>query len=210
VSLSRTGADVVLAGVGGQGTVLASAVLADVALHAGFDVKRSEVHGMSQRGGGVVSHVRFRSGRVHAPTVAVGEADLLVAFEQLEALRCLRHIRHGGVVVASTTRIQPITVSAGKAVYPGEDALERAVEKAGCALVLVHADELARHVGNLKTANVVVLGAASTHLPLPDDAWFPGIERRVPRRLLDVNRSAFETGRLAAERLRRTSDEAAR
>jgi indolepyruvate ferredoxin oxidoreductase beta subunit len=187
----------VLVGVGGQGTILASDILAEVGLEAGFDVKKAEVHGMSQRGGSVTSHVRWHRQQVFSPMVGVREADLLVAFEKLEALRFAEFLREDGVALVNDMSLLPITVTVGGVPYPEDGHLEKVVQALGGKLLLVKGEELAKEAGNVKAANVVLLGAISCLLPLPEEAWWACLERRIPPRFLELNRKAFQLGRKA-------------
>ena len=188
----------VLVGVGGQGTLLASNILADVGLAAGLDVKKSEVHGMSQRGGSVVSHVRWHPEAVHSPLVGLGEADILLAFEKLEALRFVEFLRAGGTAVVNEMEIVPVTVSAGKSVYPGDADLATALAAVSARLLRVPGERLALEAGNAKAANVVLLGAVSRLLPLGEEVWLQCLEQRVPKKFLALNRTAFAAGRAIA------------
>ena len=186
-----------LAGVGGQGTILASDVLADVALVSGLDVKKSEVHGMAQRGGSVNTHVRWNAGQVHSPLVGEGEADILLAFEEAEALRYARYLRQGGVVVVNRQAIMPITVTSGGAHYPSEEELRAVYSRLTDRFYLVPGAELAEKLGNARAANVVLLGALSGFLDLPAETWLAVIEKRVPPKYVELNRQAFLAGREA-------------
>jgi len=188
----------VLVGVGGQGTLLASNILADLGLAAGLDVKKSEVHGMSQRGGSVVSHVRWHPEAVHSPIVGLGEADILLAFEKLEALRFTEFLKVGGTAVVNEMEIVPITVSAGTGVYPRDGDLDAALAAVSARVVKVPGERLAQEAGSVKAANVVLLGAISRLLPLPEDVWWKCLEQRVPKKFLELNRVAFAAGRAAA------------
>ncbi len=185
----------VLVGVGGQGTLLASNILAEVGLAAGFDVKKSEVHGMAQRGGSVASHVRWDRERVSSPLVGAGEADLLLSFEKMEALRFAPFLRRGGTAVVNDMEIVPVTVASGTSKYPGDEHLARVFGALGARLVTVPGEALAQRAGNVKAANVVLLGAVSRLLPLPEDAWWACIAQRVPKKFLELNRVAFAAGR---------------
>ena len=189
----------VLVGVGGQGTLLASNILADVGLAAGLDVKKSEVHGMSQRGGSVVSHVRWHPERVASPLVGMGEADILLAFEKLEALRFVEFLRRGGTAVVNDTVIVPITVSAGSATYPQDDSIDAAFATIDARVVKVPGERLAQEAGTVKAANVVLLGAVSRLLPLPEDVWWKCLSQRVPKKFLELNHTAFASGRALVE-----------
>jgi indolepyruvate ferredoxin oxidoreductase beta subunit len=184
-----------LAGVGGQGTILASNVLAEVALAAGFDVKKSEVHGMAQRGGSVNTHVRWDRERVYSPLVSLGEADVLLVFERAEALRYAEYLRVGGAAVVNAHTIEPITVTSGGAHYPEEAELRAVFGRLTERLFLVPGTAIARELGNARAANVVLLGAVSTFLDVPDATWLQVIEARVPPRYVELNRQAFLRGR---------------
>jgi len=186
-----------LAGVGGQGTILASDVLAEVALAAGLDVKKSEVHGMAQRGGSVNTHVRWNAGQVHSPLIGEGEADILLAFEEAEALRYAGYLRQGGIVVVNRQAIKPITVTSGGAHYPSEEELRAVYERITDRFYLVPGAELAEELGNARAANVVLLGVLSSFFELPAETWLAVIEKRVPPRYVELNRQAFFAGRKA-------------
>ncbi|MEW6751664.1 MAG: indolepyruvate oxidoreductase subunit beta [Candidatus Latescibacterota bacterium] len=183
---------VLFAGVGGQGIVLASGILASACLEAGHDVKGSEVHGMAQRGGSVTSHVRFGP-RVVSPTIPAGEADFVVGFELLESLRACDQLAPHGTVVANLQRIDPITVASGAAQYPAglPERIRQRCERA----VFVAALEIARQAGSVRAANMALLGCLSARLPLELDLWQRTIERRVPARTLPTNWEAFTRGR---------------
>jgi len=185
-----------LAGVGGQGTILASNVVAEVGLVLGYEAKKAEVHGMSQRGGSVISHVRW--GRpVFSPTIARGEVDILVAFEELEAARFVDQLRPGGLVLINRQQIMPVTVSAGEALYPAEPAIQARLTAVTGRVYGVDGLALARKIGNVKTANVTVLGALSALLGHEPEPWLKVVESRVPPRFVELNRQAFEAGRAA-------------
>lgn len=188
-----------LAGVGGQGTILASDVLAEVALAMGLDVKKSEVHGMAQRGGSVNTHVRWDAARVYSPLVSLGEADMLLAFEEAEALRYAGYLRQGGVAVVNCQTIKPITVTSGGAHYPDEDELRAVYARLTERLYLVPGAAIATELGNARAANIVLLGAVSSFLEVPVETWLGVVERRVPARYLELNRKAFLAGREAVE-----------
>lgn len=197
MSSSPLAVNFVLAGVGGQGTLLASSILADVALAAGLDVKKSEVHGMAQRGGSVISHVRWHSTAVFSPIVGIGEADILLAFEKLEALRFAHYLRPGGTAVVNDMSLVPVTVSAVGAIYPGDEHLGPAFAALPATLITVPGERLAQEAGNVKAANVVLLGALSVLLPLAEETWWACLEQRVPKKFLQLNRQAFSAGRAA-------------
>jgi indolepyruvate ferredoxin oxidoreductase beta subunit len=182
--------NVILCGTGGQGILLASEVLCAAAGRAGNDVKKSEVHGMSQRGGSVSSHVRFGE-KVFSPLVEKGCADLILAMEKMEALRWAPYLAPHGKLVACDLSINPMTVNTGLAEYPDVDAI---IEREGLPVTLIPAVEIAEDLGNLRVVNLILLGAASPHLPIDAAHWIEAIEERVPARALDVNREAFRKG----------------
>ena len=186
-----------LAGVGGQGTILASNVLADVALTVGLDVKKSEVHGMAQRGGSVNTHVRWHPERVYSPLIGLGEADFLLVFEEAEALRYAEYLRSGGTAVVNRHTIKPITVTSGGAHYPTEEELLAVYAEITDRLHLVPGTQVAQELGNIRAANVVLLGALSTFLDIPKETWLEIIETWVPARYVELNHQAFLKGREA-------------
>lgn len=185
---------VVLAGVGGQGILLGSEIVARAAMHAGFQVKTNEVHGMAQRGGSVIAQIRY--GReVHSPLVAEGTARVLGSFEQIEAIRFAHYLAPDGLAVVSSQSIVPVTVSSGQAAYPTDvEARLRAVFK---RLIFMDASKIAIGLGNIRAANVVTLGAISTGLDLPVEAWQEAIRSSVAEKYRDLNLRAFEAGRSA-------------
>ncbi len=186
-----------LAGVGGQGTLLASDVLAEAGLAAGFDVKKSEVHGMAQRGGSVNTHVRWDADRVHSPLIGLGEADMLLVFEEAEALRYANFLKPGGVAVVNCHTIEPITVTFGGAHYPTEEELTRAYAGLTERFTLVPGTAMAQELGNVRVANVIMIGALSTYLEIPTETWLGVLEARVPPKYLELNHQAFLKGREA-------------
>lgn len=184
--------NILLVGVGGQGILLASEILAETFMLAGFDVKKSEIHGMSQRGGSVVSHVRF--GReVFSPTVPEGEGDLLFGFELLEAYRALALLRPGAKVVVNDYRIAPPAVLLGQAAYP--DDLAGKIRERFPDFLLVDGLHLAQQAGDARAANTVLLGAVSKHLAIDETVWQQALEKMVPKKVLELNRTAFAMGR---------------
>ncbi|GAB4261437.1 MAG: indolepyruvate oxidoreductase subunit beta [Deferrisomatales bacterium] len=187
--------NILLSGVGGQGVILASKILSKAALLQGLDIKQSEVHGMSQRGGSVVSHVRIGEA-VHSPLVPEGQCDILLGFEPLEALRFAHWVRADGTILYNTDRVNPSTVSAGLAEYP-EDLAERLAAQP-CRTVAVPAGELAERAGTRRAANVVLVGALSRYVEFPSEVWAGAVEQSVPPKVLEVNREAFRLGQEAA------------
>lgn len=183
---------IMIVGVGGQGTLLASRVLGHAILQGGYDVKVSEVHGMSQRGGSVVTYVRYGE-RVDSPTVDQGQADLLLAFEQLEAARWLPWLKPGGKIVVSTQRIDPMPVITGAAAYP-EGLIEKIRDK-GVEVLPLDALSLAAEAGSPKAINVVLIGLLSRQLEFAPEVWERALEECVPPKFLEINRKAFALGR---------------
>jgi indolepyruvate ferredoxin oxidoreductase beta subunit len=184
-----------LVGVGGQGTLLASNVVAQVGVKAGFDVKKAEVHGMAQRGGSVSSHVRWGE-KVHSPLIGQGEVDYLVAFEKLEALRYVSMLRPGGTAIVGDMRIPPLSVSSGDDVYPDDDEVRRMLSEVTDDLHFIQSLRLAEEAGNTRAHNVVVLGALSNFISqVPPDIWLEVIEEWVPKKYIDVNQRAFQAGK---------------
>jgi len=188
---NRPTVSVLLTGVGGQGVVLASYVLSHVAMAEGYEVKQSEVHGMSQRGGSVTSHFRFGD-RVWSPLCTPGTVDLLLGFEALEALRYLHWLRPGGKLVYNTLRINPSPVSAGLATYPQD--VDAQIKAACPTAVPVDAHALAVKAGTGKAANVALLGAVSLWLPFARETWEAVIAKAVPPKTVEVNLAAFRLG----------------
>ncbi len=188
-----TSANFFLAGVGGQGILLAADVIALIGMEAGLDVKKSEVHGMAQRGGSVISHVRWGK-QVYSPLIAPGEVDYLLAFERLEALRYVDQLRPGGSLLISDSRIVPVSASSGEAKYPTPDDEERAYYR-GMKRYDVPAMRLAGELGQARINNVVMLGALSALLELPESLWLEVIASRVPARFVKLNQEAFAAGR---------------
>jgi indolepyruvate ferredoxin oxidoreductase beta subunit len=190
--MSERVTNILLVGVGGQGILLASEILSETFMLAGFDVKKSEIHGMSQRGGSVVSHVRY--GReVYSPIVPEGEGDILFGFELMETYRSLPLLKPGAAVVANDLRIPPSSVLMGKESYP--EGLAERITAEYPDFLLVDGQKLAAEAGNQRAANTVLLGAVSRRLDVGEEFWFQALERMVPRKALDVNRKAFLLGR---------------
>lgn len=183
---------IVLVGVGGQGILLASEILAQAAVAAGYEVKTNEVHGMAQRGGSVMAQVRFGA-RVFSPLVAQGTARVLGSLERIEALRNHHYLAPGGLAVVSSQMIVPVTVSSGQASYPA-DAEER-LRQAFPRLIYVDAVERANELGNARVANVILLGAMSRALDLPQEAWERSLSQCIKAQHRELNERAFELGR---------------
>lgn len=184
--------NILIAGVGGQGTLLAGKILAHLLLSEGFDVKVSEVHGMSQRGGSVVTHVRFGK-TVFSPVIDKGCADIIVAFELLEAARCLEYAKPGAKIVVNVQKIEPMPVVTGSALYPEQ--LEEKMQAAGAEVIAADCLALAQQAGSAKAVNVVLLGCLSALFDIPEHSWIEAIEAAVPEKFLELNRKAFALGR---------------
>lgn len=182
--------DLVIVGVGGQGTLLASKILGYIALEEGCDVKVSEVHGMAQRGGSVITHVRVGQ-KVHAPLVSSGCADYLISFEELEAARAAHFLKEGGTLIVNTQQIAPMPVITGAVAYPADSLSEitktHPVEK-------LDALHIATMCGSQRAVNLVLLGALSKHLPWEKEVWHTAIANCVPPKTLEVNLKAFDKG----------------
>jgi indolepyruvate ferredoxin oxidoreductase, beta subunit len=190
--MSNVITNILLAGVGGQGILLASEILSEAFMLAGFDVKKSEIHGMSQRGGSVVSHVRFGT-QVFSPVVPEGEGDILFGFELLETYRYLSLLKPGATVVANDYKIAPPAVLLGQAVYP--KALPEKIKDKYPDFLLVDGQGLALRAGDVRAANTVMLGAVSKRLQIADGVWQQALEKMVPKKVLEINLKAFEFGR---------------
>lgn len=182
--------NIMIVGVGGQGTLLTSRILGDITVAAGYDVKLSEVHGMAQRGGSVVTFVRYGK-KVAEPIVEEGQADVLIAFEMLEALRYAHFLKKDGVIVVNEHRIDPITVVTGAAQYP-ENIIEN-LEK-DYKVCKVNAMEEALNLGNSRVFNIIVLGVAAKQMDFSKGAWLEAIEKTVPPKTVEINKKAFLLG----------------
>ncbi|NMA33506.1 MAG: indolepyruvate oxidoreductase subunit beta [Clostridiaceae bacterium] len=183
--------NIMIVGVGGQGTLLASRLLGKVAQKQGYDVKVSEVHGMSQRGGSVVTYVKMGK-KVYSPIIEKGEADFLVAFEKLEALRWIDYLKKEGTLVLNDQEIDPMPVITGSTTYP-EGIIDR-LQAAGVRIRSVDALDIARKCGNIKAVNLVLIGLLAGTSSIGKEVWLEAIEEVVPQKFLDVNLKAFNAG----------------
>ena len=183
--------NVMIVGVGGQGSLLASKLLGRLLLGKGYDIKVSEVHGMSQRGGSVVTYVRFGD-KVYSPVIDKGEADFIVSFELLEAARWTEFLKPGGKLIANTQQINPMPVIIGAAEYPAE--LVAKMTDAGIDLDAVDALSLAEEAGSSKAVNLVLMGKLSKYFDIPEEEWLAAIEQSVPPKFLEMNKKAFSLG----------------
>ena len=186
--------NIMIVGVGGQGTLLASKLLGHVLLEQGYDVKVSEVHGMSQRGGSVVTYVRYGD-RVDSPVIDQGEADYIVSFELLETARWLPFLKPDGQIVTSTQQIEPMPVITGAAEYP--DHLVDKMRAAGAKVDALDCLALAEQAGSAKAVNIVLMGRLSHYFGMDEALWLSAIEHIVPPKFLELNKKAFELGKNA-------------
>ncbi len=193
--MEETG-NILFSGVGGQGILLASELTVYSLLAAGYDAKKSEVHGMAQRGGSVTAQLRYGK-KVYSPLIEPGGADIQVAFEMMEAVRYLPYLHKGSKVVVNTQKILPPSVATGQAEYP-EEVLNHLTER-DIIVVPVDAFDIAREVGEVRTANVVMVGALSAFLPVDEANFEEIIRKRVPQKFIDVNLKAFAAGRNASK-----------
>ena len=182
---------VMIVGVGGQGTLLASRILGNVAINEGYDVKMSEVHGMAQRGGSVVTYVKYGD-KVHSPIITEGEADIIVSFEELEAYRWLSYLKKDGTLIVNTQQIEPMPVIIGAEKYP--ENIVNKIEAKTDGIISVDALAKANEAGNSKAVNVVLLGVLAKNSGINKDKWIDAVKATVPAKFLEVNLKAFELG----------------
>ena len=183
---------IMLVGVGGQGTLLASRILGNVLLSQGYDVKVSEVHGMSQRGGSVVTYIRFGE-KVYSPVIGEGQADFIISFELLEAARWLPYLKKGGKLITNSQQIEPMPVITGECTYPQD--IESRIKEEGADITVIDALSLAEQAGTSKAVNVVLMGVMSDILGFDEEIWSKALEQCVPPKALEVNKKAFALGR---------------
>ena len=183
--------NIMIVGVGGQGSLLASKLLGRMLLQKGYDIKVSEVHGMSQRGGSVVTYVRFGD-KVYSPVIDKSEADFIVSFELLEAARWTEYLKPGGKIVVNTQEINPMPVIIGAAEYP--QGLVEQMQAAGLDVDAIDALSLAEQAGSSKAVNIVLMGRLSKYFDIPAQEWLEAIEASVPAKFLELNKKAFRLG----------------
>ncbi len=184
--------NIMIVGVGGQGTLLASKLLGRILLSKGYDVKVSEVHGMSQRGGSVVTYVRYGD-KVYSPVIDKGEADFIVSFEMLEAARWVEYLKKDGIIITNTQQVNPMPVIIGACDYPAE--LENKIKDLGVNLDTLDALSLAEDAGTSKAVNIVLMGKLSNYFDFSEEEWMDAIEKSVPAKFLELNKKAFILGR---------------
>jgi indolepyruvate ferredoxin oxidoreductase beta subunit len=187
--------NILISGVGGQGILLASEVLSEVLMLAGYDVKKSEIHGMAQRGGSVVSHIRYGA-KVFSSIIPEGQGDILLGFELLETYRYLPLLRQGAKVVANDLKILPPPVTLGREKYP--ENIPQKIRQAFPDTLVMDGLAVASRAGNPRTANIALLGALSAALPIENSYWHETLQKMVPERFLEVNIKAFDLGRQTA------------
>lgn len=184
--------NILIVGVGGQGTLLASVLLGKLALEEGYDVKLAEVHGMAQRGGSVVTHVRISEEQVCSPLIEEGGADIIVAFEELEAYRWISYLKENGAIFVNTQQIKPMPVIMGAAEYPSD--IIAFLEKNANKVTHLDALGIAEECGSAKAVNTVLLGAMAKELPFSKESWIKQIETTVKSKFIELNKKAFEKG----------------
>jgi indolepyruvate ferredoxin oxidoreductase beta subunit len=192
--MTKKGLNFLISGVGGQGTVLASDILSDVGIFSDYDVKKSDILGLAVRGGAVVSHVRWAE-KVHTPVLEEGSADYLIGFEWLETLRRLSFVHPGGMILVNDCRMDPISVSSGEAEYPDRERILTLLKKSAKNVMVVPGLQTALDLKEARVLNIVMMGALSGLLETDSKIWEEVIQRRVPKRFLDLNQEAYRRGR---------------
>lgn len=195
---SKTKIDLLLTGVGGQGNILASDIIGEVALAAGYDIKKTDTLGMAQRGGSVVSHVRIAE-KVYAPLIKEGEVDFLLAFEKLESIRWASYLRPSGVAIINNYAVPPLSVNLGVEKYPTDAEVMQVLKQRSERIYMVSGTLRATELGNVKTLNIFMLGCVSVFLPFKIEAWQEAITKHLPEKLWKLNMTAFESGRKEIE-----------
>jgi len=193
--------DILVTGVGGQGVVLASDIIGETALAAGYDVKKTDTLGMAQRGGSVVSHVRLAEA-VRSPLIKEGEVDLLLAFEKLEAARWSYYLKPGATVIVNNYEQPPLSVSLGQEKYPGDKDVVLELKRRTDRIYFIDGNNKARELGNPRTVNILMLGCFSVFSPMDIGVWKENISRRMPENILEINLKAFDLGRKEIEGVR--------
>jgi len=193
--------DLLVTGVGGQGVVLASDIIGEAALAAGFDVKKTDTLGMAQRGGSVISHVRLAE-KVWSPLIKEGEVDLLLSFEKLEAARWSHYLKRNAVAIVNTYEQPPLSVSLGQEQYPSDDEITAALKRRTDRIFFIDGNRKAKELGNVRTLNIFMLGCFSVFAPIDIAVWKESISGRMPPNLLEINLTAFEMGRKEMEGVR--------
>jgi indolepyruvate ferredoxin oxidoreductase beta subunit len=195
---TNTKIDLLLTGVGGQGNILASDVIGDLALAAGYDVKKTDTLGMAQRGGSVVSHVRIAD-KVYSPLIREGEVDFLLAFEKLEGVRWVSYLKPGGIAIINDHAVPPLSVNLGVEKYPADAEIMQVMRQRSERIYLVDGTRRAIELGNARTLNIFMLGCVSVFLPFKLPEWQAAIQKHLPEKLWKLNMNAFATGRKEIE-----------
>ncbi len=193
--------DILITGVGGQGVVLASDIIGETALAAGFDVKKTDTLGMAQRGGSVVSHVRLGD-KVWSPLIKEGDVDLLLAFEKLEAARWSHYLKSNAIVIINSYEQPPLSVSLGQEKYPTDKEIVAALKRCTDRIYFIEGNKRAKELGNVRTLNIYMLGCFSAFAPMDLDVWRESISKRMPENIREINLKAFEMGRKEIEGVR--------
>lgn len=189
-----TNVNIIMGGTGGQGIVLASRIIAHVAFQSGFDVKESEIHGMAQRGGSVVGHIRFGK-KIYSPAIPMGEADILVALEEMECIRYLPFLKKSGKIIFNRKKITPAMLEDNQ--YP--EGIEKFLKEKNYSVYAIHAEKIAKDLGTPKVENSVILGFLSVFLSFDEQVWLEVIKESVPPKTVDLNIKAFQEGRRLAK-----------
>ena len=184
--------NIMIVGVGGQGTILASKIIGTLLINKGYDVKVSEIHGMSQRGGSVVTYVRYGD-KVYSPLIDKGEADYILSFELLEAARYSEYLKEGGKIITNTQEIMPMPVVNGEKEYPKD--IVNKIKNKGIDIEAIDAEKIAVEIGNIKVVNSVLLGRFSKYLDFSVDEWKDAMKKEIAEKLIDLNIKAFDLGR---------------
>jgi indolepyruvate ferredoxin oxidoreductase beta subunit len=193
--------NLLVTGVGGQGVVLASDIIGETALAAGYDVKKTDTLGMAQRGGSVVSHVRLAA-KVWSPLIKEGEVDLLLAFEKLEAARWSHYLKPGAIAIINSYEQPPLSVSLGQEKYPTDKEIAAALQRRTNQIYFIDGNKRAKELGNVRTLNIYMLGCFAAFAPLDIVVWKDSISRRMPENIREINLKAFEMGRKEIEGVR--------
>ncbi len=188
--------DILMTGVGGQGTILASDILGEAALLAGYDIKKTDTLGMAQRGGSVISHIRIGD-HVYAPLIAEGDVDILIAFEKLEAIRWCTYLRTGGIAIINNLAMPPLSVGLGTSKYPDDKEILAVFKKITNHVYFVDGTSRAQQLGDARTLNTLMMGCISTFLPIDIPIWKEAIAHRIPAKIREINFRAFDEGREA-------------
>jgi indolepyruvate ferredoxin oxidoreductase beta subunit len=186
--------NLLITGAGGQGVILASDIIGETAIAAGYDVKKTDTIGMAQRGGSVLSHMRIAQ-QVWSPLIRQGEADLLLALEKLEAARWANYLRAGGIALVNNHALPPLSVSLGNASYPSDGEIKDILKQFTDQVYFINGTEQAKELGNIRTLNIFMLGGTSLFLPFPVDIWHESIFNRLPEKVRQINLTAFDRGR---------------